>query len=211
MGWTHNGECWVQDVCSALCSAVSDGCVISILWQEEMRNLLIYMNVTNILSYRYRRIEHVRRLCLCNRLLVVSRFTALYFPHLMSCSKTDEIAKRIAMLTVAGQVGNMFAGVMMAAIHTSMEGLSGLSGWQWVFIIDGVITLPIAGFGFFFFPDIPESTTAFYLNAEERRLALARLPPKKKDGHNIAPWSLAKRVFGAPILYVKISLFMIWT
>lgn len=94
----------------------------------------------------------------------------------------------------------MFAGIMMAAIHKSMNGRGGLEGWQWVFIIDGIITCPIALFGYFCFPDLPENTRASYLNDKERQLALDRLPPKKEDGHNIAPWSLTKRVLGQPIM-----------
>lgn len=104
------------------------------------------------------------------------------------------------MFTVAGQVGKMFAGAMMAAIHESMEGYAGLGGWQWVFLIDGIITCPVAIFGFFYFPDVPENTQAPYLNENERQLALDRLPPKKKDSHNIQAWSLAKRVLGQPVL-----------
>ncbi|KAM0272840.1 hypothetical protein ACHAQH_008576 [Verticillium albo-atrum] len=96
----------------------------------------------------------------------------------------------------------MFAGAMMAAIHSSMDGYAGLAGWQWVFLIDGIITCPIAIFGFFFFPDIPEITEAFYLSKEERQLALDRLPPKMEDSHNIQAWSLAKRVLGHPIFYI---------
>ncbi|KAG6837968.1 hypothetical protein H0H93_008362 [Arthromyces matolae] len=34
------------------------------------------------------------------------------------------------------------------------------------FIIDGVITLPIALYGFLIFPDLPATTKAFYLTAE---------------------------------------------
>ncbi|KLP15731.1 transmembrane transporter Liz1p [Fusarium fujikuroi] len=116
--------------------------------------------------------------------------------------KSNEIAKRTAMFTVAGQVGKMFAGAMMAAIHESMEGHAGLEGWQWVFLIDGIITLPVAIFGFFFFPDVPEYTDASYLSDKERQLALDRLPPKKEDGHDIQAWSLVKRVMGHPLLYV---------
>ncbi|KAH7168382.1 major facilitator superfamily domain-containing protein [Fusarium sp. MPI-SDFR-AT-0072] len=116
--------------------------------------------------------------------------------------KSNEIAKRTAMFTVAGQVGKMFAGAMMAAIHESMEGHAGLAGWQWVFLIDGIITLPVAIFGFFFFPDVPEYTDASYLSDKERQLALDRLPPKKEDGHDIQAWSLVKRVMGHPLLYV---------
>ncbi|KAG4258008.1 hypothetical protein FPRO04_09146 [Fusarium proliferatum] len=116
--------------------------------------------------------------------------------------KSNEIAKRTAMFTVAGQVGKMFAGAMMAAIHESMEGHAGLEGWQWVFLIDGIITLPVAIFGFLFFPDVPEYTDASYLSDKERQLALDRLPPKKEDGHDIQAWSLVKRVMGHPLLYV---------
>ncbi|KIL92244.1 hypothetical protein FAVG1_04652 [Fusarium avenaceum] len=116
--------------------------------------------------------------------------------------KSNEIAKRTATFTVAGQVGKMFAGAMMAAIHESMDGHAGLEGWQWVFLIDGIITLPVAVFGYFFFPDVPEYTDAPYLNEKERQLALDRLPPKKEDGHSIEAWSLVKRVMGYPLLYV---------
>ncbi|KAJ5405917.1 Major facilitator superfamily domain general substrate transporter [Penicillium sp. CMV-2018d] len=109
--------------------------------------------------------------------------------------KSDEISKRTALFTASGQVGTMFAGVMMAAIHKSMAGMANVQGWQWVFLIDGIITLPIAIFGFLFFPDIPENTKAKYLTADEKRLAVARLPQIKMDGHNIMPLSLFKRVF----------------
>ncbi|KAM0190407.1 hypothetical protein ACHAPI_009396 [Fusarium lateritium] len=122
--------------------------------------------------------------------------------YIMGSCKSNEIAKRTATFTVAGQVGKMFAGAMMAAIHESMDGHAGLEGWQWVFLIDGIITLPVAVFGFFFFPDIPEYTDAPYLNEKERQLALDRLPPKKEDGHSIEAWSLVKRVMGHPLLYV---------
>lgn len=49
--------------------------------------------------------------------------------------KPLEIAKRTALFTASGQVGTMFAGVMMAAIYKGMGGMGGLGGWQWVFLI----------------------------------------------------------------------------
>ena len=35
-----------------------------------------------------------------------------------------------------------------------------------LFIVDGIISLPIALAGFLFIPDVPETTRAFYLNKE---------------------------------------------
>ncbi|KAI1340705.1 MFS general substrate transporter [Xylariaceae sp. FL0016] len=123
--------------------------------------------------------------------------------------KPREIAKRTAIFTASGQAGSMFAGVMMAAIYKGMQGYSGLGGWQWVFIIDGIITCPIAIMGFCYFPDTPEQTKASWISESERRLALERLPPKKEDGHNINPWSLAKRVFGSPAFYILCTFSMV--
>jgi ACS family pantothenate transporter-like MFS transporter len=64
-----------------------------------------------------------------------------------------------------------------------LNGRAGRSGWRWLyvnlvrlryrkmilsprFIIDGTITLPIALYGFLIFPDLPATTTAFYLTDE---------------------------------------------
>ncbi|KAK1982030.1 major facilitator superfamily transporter [Colletotrichum cereale] len=116
--------------------------------------------------------------------------------------KPAEIAKRTAIFTASGQVGTMFAGVMMAAIYKGMGGLGSLGGWQWVFLIDGIITLPIAVFGFLYFPDIPGNTKATYLNASEKTLAVSRLPPIKEGGHSISPLSLMKRLVSSPAFWI---------
>jgi hypothetical protein len=50
------------------------------------------------------------------------------------------------------------------------------------------------------FPDLPETTKVMYLSAEEKKFALARLPPKKLDSHNIGFKSLAKRVLMSPTM-----------
>ncbi|KAL8282899.1 hypothetical protein RB597_010249 [Gaeumannomyces tritici] len=121
--------------------------------------------------------------------------------------KPLEIAKRTAIFTASGQVGTMFAGVMMAAIYNGMGGLAGLAGWQWVFLIDGIITLPIALFGFFYFPDIPEITRAPWLTAKEKDLAVARLPPVAEGGHSVAPLSLLRRVALTPVFW----LLLLWS
>lgn len=92
----------------------------------------------------------------------------------------------------------MFAGAMMAAIQTSLDGHSGLKGWQWVFLIDGIITCPIAIMGYLSFPDTPEKTRASYLSKRERALALSRVPPKHAYSDSISPMLLVKRICGRP-------------
>jgi ACS family pantothenate transporter-like MFS transporter len=88
----------------------------------------------------------------------------------------------------------MFSGFLQGGIYTTLseslhgslfsscilmtrpDGKKGLSGWRWLFVIDFLITLPIAAYGYFCFPDTPSSSTARYLSAEERALAISRLP-----------------------------------
>jgi hypothetical protein len=75
-----------------------------------------------------------------------------------------------------------FSGLLQAAVYKcvhsyyclghnnlfsrNLNGVHGRSGWRWLFIIDGIITLPIALYGFLIFPDVPATTTAFYLTEE---------------------------------------------
>ncbi|KAF1851096.1 MFS general substrate transporter [Cucurbitaria berberidis CBS 394.84] len=123
--------------------------------------------------------------------------------------KPLEIAKRTAIFTAIGQIGSMFAGVMMTAMNESLNGQTSLRGWQWVFIINGAMGIPFGIFGLMFFPNLPESTKASYLSKEEIQLALDRLPQKKDWGHTIGLLSLAKRLFAAPELYILTAYSMI--
>ncbi|KAJ0423036.1 major facilitator superfamily domain-containing protein [Aspergillus carlsbadensis] len=87
-----------------------------------------------------------------------------------------ELGKRSGIFTASGLAGTMFGGFIQTGIHSSMDGVHGLSGWRWLFIIDGLITIPIAIYGFIVFPDTPTTTKARYLTAEEKALAVARIP-----------------------------------
>ncbi|TAQ88360.1 hypothetical protein B7494_g3303 [Chlorociboria aeruginascens] len=91
-----------------------------------------------------------------------------------------ELGKRSGIFTSSGLAGTMFGGFLQTAIHSGLNGRGGLSGWKWLFIIDGLITLPIAIYGFLLFPDTPRLTKAPYLNAEERTLAISRIPQEKE-------------------------------
>ncbi|KAL3428971.1 major facilitator superfamily domain-containing protein [Aspergillus tetrazonus] len=105
-----------------------------------------------------------------------------------------ELGKRSGIFTASGLAGTMFGGFIQTGIHSSMDGMQGLSGWRWLFIIDGLITIPIAIYGFIVFPDTPTTTKARYLTAEEKALAVARIP---ESGTVKVPlnWAFLKSVF----------------
>ncbi|KAF7553464.1 hypothetical protein G7Z17_g3590 [Cylindrodendrum hubeiense] len=87
-----------------------------------------------------------------------------------------ELGKRSGIFTASGLAGTFIGGFIQTGINKSLNGRHGLSGWRWLFIIDGLLTVPVALYGFFFFPDTPNTTTAFYLSEEERKLAVSRVP-----------------------------------
>lgn len=91
-----------------------------------------------------------------------------------------------------------------AALHTGMNGVHGLAGWRWLFIFDGVITLPMAlwgehlpaktasrmltSTGYYALPDLPSTTRVRWLKPEEKELALERM--RKAGKHLEEPFTM---------------------
>lgn len=74
----------------------------------------------------------------------------------------NELSKRVAIFEQSSSIAAMFSGYLQAGLYTSMNGKHGLAGWRWLFIMDGVISIPIALWGIFAIPDLPHTTKAFY-------------------------------------------------
>lgn len=118
-----------------------------------------------------------------------------------------ELGKRSGIFTASGLAGTMIGGFLQTGIHSSMDGLQGLAGWRWLFIVDGLICIPVAIYGFLLFPDTPSTTKVPYLSAAERELARSRVPRHVER----APfnWSFVKRVFGSWYFYGFVMLWII--
>lgn len=87
-----------------------------------------------------------------------------------------ELGKRSGIFTCAGLSGTLIGGFIQSGLFDSLDGRLGLAGWRWLFIIDGLLTVPVALYGIVFFPDTPQTTTAFYLTEAEKALAVSRVP-----------------------------------
>ncbi|KAI0111065.1 retrograde regulation protein 2 [Nemania sp. FL0031] len=111
-----------------------------------------------------------------------------------------ELGQRTGLFTASGLAGGMFGGYLQTGIHTTLNGARGIPGWKWLFIISGLITLPVAAYGYFFFPDTPYTTTAFYLSAEEVALARNRVPLMER-GEKILTKSFIKHLLGSWYFY----------
>lgn len=73
----------------------------------------------------------------------------------------------------------MISGYLQSAAYTNLSGVGGMEGWRWLFIIDGIFTLPVALLGFIVFPGVPDSPKPFYFTSEDIALARERLARAK--------------------------------
>ncbi|KAB8292889.1 hypothetical protein EYC80_007255 [Monilinia laxa] len=115
-----------------------------------------------------------------------------------------ELTKRVAIVLEIESIASMFSGYLQAGLYTSMNGRHGIAGWRWLFIMDGVISIPIAIWGFFGIPDLPHTTKAFYLNADDRQYGIERIEKLGRE----PPVKLNKKVMKEVYLDWKIWAFV---
>ncbi|OKL61016.1 hypothetical protein UA08_03111 [Talaromyces atroroseus] len=87
--------------------------------------------------------------------------------------RKDELGKRAVIFNVSSALATMFSGYLMTAV-IGLDGRGGLKGWQWLYIMDGVISLPLALAGFFVMPDTPA-------NSRDKAIAIARVQKEKRE------------------------------
>ncbi|KAH8159716.1 hypothetical protein CIB48_g8534 [Xylaria polymorpha] len=102
---------------------------------------------------------------------------AVYFPgclYFLSCWYTrKELGLRTALLYSGALISGAFSGLIAAGVNANLDGVRGYSAWQWLFIIEGVITVGVALIALPILPNFPRTTK--WLSEEERALAIWRL------------------------------------
>ncbi|KAI0128011.1 major facilitator superfamily domain-containing protein [Xylariales sp. AK1849] len=121
--------------------------------------------------------------------------------------RKDELAKRSCIFHASGSIGAMFSGYLMTATYT-MNGNDGFKGWQWLFIVNTIISLPIAIAGFFFFPDVPEITRAWWLTQDEIALAKRRMQLEGRAGRGKYTKAKFKKIFSSWHIYFLTALYI---
>jgi MFS transporter, ACS family, pantothenate transporter len=46
-----------------------------------------------------------------------------------------DVGRRLALYYVAGPLGTMFSGYIQSAAYHNLDGVNGLAGWRWLFIM----------------------------------------------------------------------------
>ncbi|KAL1305490.1 hypothetical protein AAFC00_002365 [Neodothiora populina] len=121
-----------------------------------------------------------------------------FFPCMVyvinSWYQKDERAKRMTLFYATASLSHMFSGYLQAGAYNGLNGALGHTGWQWLFIICGVISLPVGIVGYFFNPDFPDNTRAFYLNKGEIEFARQRLRKSGYKALGTSAWD-KKKIF----------------
>ncbi|KAI0024960.1 MFS general substrate transporter [Xylariomycetidae sp. FL0641] len=95
--------------------------------------------------------------------------------------KRSEAQKRYSLFFSSTSLAGAFGGLLASAIG-KMDGIRGYSGWRWIFILEGLLTIAVAIIFFFIFPSFPEQAT--WLTDDERAFVKARL--QADQGRNAA-------------------------
>lgn len=125
---------------------------------------------------------------------------ALYLLSLFYTRK--EIATRVSILYSGNILATSFSGLIAAAAFNTLDGVHGLAGWRWLFIIEGAVTFGVAVFAMYLLPDFPLTTR--WLTNDERELAHERI---LRDTVGLAPSKGAKAGFMQAIRDPRLYLF----
>nr|OQO23742.1 hypothetical protein B0A51_08962 [Rachicladosporium sp. CCFEE 5018] len=127
---------------------------------------------------------------------LVGSFESAYFLCVMymlgSWYTKEERGKWLTIFYSTTAMSHTFSGYLQAAAYKNLSGVGGREGWSWLFIICGVICLPIGLAGYFCFPDFPETTCAFYLTEAKIHLARSRLTRGGLKPLGASPWNRKK-------------------
>ncbi|KAK4056236.1 hypothetical protein OIO90_002679 [Microbotryomycetes sp. JL221] len=105
---------------------------------------------------------------------------------------SSELAWRLSWFWVTLTVTNIISNLLAAGI-LQMRGIQGLAGWQWLFIIQGALTLVIGVFAAFWLPPSPTQTASRFrgrngwFTAREEIIITTRVlrdDPSKSSMHN---------------------------
>lgn len=118
-------------------------------------------------------IQNVGGLYTCR--LLIGLFEAAIFPcidvYIGMVYKKEERGKRAAMIFAFSAFSSAFGGLLAFGL-TQINGPNGFSGWRWLFVVEGIITILIVPLYWFVFPN--DARTAWFLTEDEKRMVRAR-------------------------------------
>ena len=119
----------------------------------------------------------------------------LYFTFWYPSARRGQI---IALFMTATAISSAIAGPLCGAIMKYAQGVGGLHGWQWLFIVEGLPATVLGVMAYLYLQDKPED--AKWLTPEERRILRDRLDHDEKDVESATHTGLGQ-MFADPKVY----------
>lgn len=133
---------------------------------------MVAWSVITLLTYKAHNFE---TMLVCRFLLGI--FEAPFYPgavYILSMVYTrKEIASRMSIFYTGNMLASAFSGLIAAGVFEGLNGVNGLAGWKWLFIIQGAASLLVAFCAFYLIPDSPLQIR--WLSQEQRELCHNRI------------------------------------
>ncbi|PSN62255.1 MFS general substrate transporter [Corynespora cassiicola Philippines] len=117
---------------------------------------------------------------------LVGWFEAAFFPavHYIfgSWYRGDEIARRGGFFYVGLTLGTLTAALIQSGATTRLDGVHGLAGWRWMYIICAIITIPVGILGYLVLPGTPDKPNRLVIKDHHLQIARKRL---ERAGHSL--------------------------
>jgi len=132
---------------------------------------------------------------------VLGLFEAGFFPscvYLLSTWYTRyEVGKRYSVFYLLGCVASAFSGILAYGLM-QLNGREGLTGWRWIFIIEGALTVALGIAGYWLLVDFPDSKRKSwsFLGQRERDWVVSRIHRDRGDT-KVPPFEMGKFLSGA--------------
>ncbi|KAF2751497.1 MFS general substrate transporter [Sporormia fimetaria CBS 119925] len=128
--------------------------------------------------------------------VVLGLLEAGFFPscvYLLSTWYTRyDVGKRYSVFYILGSLASACAGILAYGLM-QLNGREGLTGWRWIFIIEGALTMFLGLVGYWMLVDFPDQAHKSwkFLNEREVKFIIDRVNHDRGDA-KVEPFSLGK-------------------
>jgi sugar phosphate permease len=114
----------------------------------------------------------------------------------------SRMASALSIVWLAGPIGGILGGPLSAWLMSAFAGVGNLSGWQWMFLLEGAPCAVIGVIAFFFLSDRPAA--ARWLSPQDKRLLEAEVGTPAGHGHSFGAVAKDPKIYVLAIAYVCI-------
>ncbi|KAG7124290.1 transporter SEO1 like protein [Verticillium longisporum] len=124
--------------------------------------------------------------------------------NLRSWYRGHETARRGGLFYTGLNLGTLTAGLVAAGASARLEGVNGLAGWRWMYIICALITFPVGILGYFLLPGTIDQPNRWVLNDKDIEVAKKRLERAGHVTHGTFKLGHLKKIFLSPQFWTVI-------